>query len=195
MVDSGASMHMLSKKKGLGSGELETLRKSRNTTTAVTANGEVQASQDAQVYVHGLELFVTVQIFEHTPAVLSSGKLCEEHGYTCELASGQKPQLTMNGKRFLCKTAIVVPTVVPGLSSSSSASSASTPLPQDSTGIFPSPAIQRSVDTHAQASGNRGDPPRIKKNEKTDNNRAARSRLRVLTEWLEEFTDNLDDTA
>ena len=74
-------------KKGLSLGELEPLRKSRNPTTAVTANGEVQTSQDAQVYVHGLELFVTVHILEHTPAVLSSGKLCEEHGYTCELAS------------------------------------------------------------------------------------------------------------
>ena len=51
------------------------------------ANGEVQTNEEAQVYVHGHELFVTVQILKHTPAVLSSGKLCEEHGFTCELAS------------------------------------------------------------------------------------------------------------
>ena len=38
VVDSGASMHMLSKK-DLSSDEMDTLRRSRNTTTVVTANG------------------------------------------------------------------------------------------------------------------------------------------------------------
>ena len=37
---------------------METLRRSRNTTTAVTANGEVQSSEEAQVYVHDLDFFV-----------------------------------------------------------------------------------------------------------------------------------------
>ena len=41
-----------------------------------------------------------MQIFEDTPAVLSSGKLCEEHGFNYEWASGQKPHLTKNGKGF-----------------------------------------------------------------------------------------------
>ena len=83
VVDSGASMHMLSKK-DLSSEELETLRRSRTSTTVVTANGEVQTNEEAQVYVYDLDLFVTVQLLEDTPAVLSLGKLCEEHGYTCE---------------------------------------------------------------------------------------------------------------
>ena len=39
VVDSGASMQMLSRK-DLSSAELETLRESRNPTTAITANGE-----------------------------------------------------------------------------------------------------------------------------------------------------------
>ena len=47
-IDSGASMHMLSKKDP-GSGKLETLRRSRNTITAVTANGEVQTNEGAYV--------------------------------------------------------------------------------------------------------------------------------------------------
>ena len=55
----------------------------------VTANGEVQTSEEAQVFVHDLELFVTVQILEDTPAVLSLCKVCEEHGYTYAWASGQ----------------------------------------------------------------------------------------------------------
>ena len=57
----------------------------------VTANGEVQTNEEAQAYVHDLDLFVTVQILDDTLAVLSLGKLCEEHGYSCEWASGQNP--------------------------------------------------------------------------------------------------------
>ena len=45
-IDSGASMHMLSKK-DLGSDELDTLRRSRNPTLVVTANGEVQTNEEA----------------------------------------------------------------------------------------------------------------------------------------------------
>ena len=70
VVDSGASVHMLSKK-DLSSAELEILQKSRNPTTVITANGEVQTREEAQVYVHDRELFVTVQILDDTPAVLS----------------------------------------------------------------------------------------------------------------------------
>ena len=154
---------------------------------------EVQTSEEAQVHVHDLELFVTVQILDDTRAVLSLGKLCEEHGETSEWGSGQKPHLTKNGKRILCKTENVVPVVAPGLSSSSSASSSSTPLPQDSSSASPSPARLRSDDTHAQASGNRGAPLRIKK-QKNNNYQATRSRLRGLPEWSEEFTENLEDT-
>ena len=63
-------MHMLSKK-DLSSDEMDTLRRSRFPATVVPANGEVQTSEEAQVYVHGLDLFVTVQLLEDTPAVLS----------------------------------------------------------------------------------------------------------------------------
>ena len=55
------------------SAELETLQKSRNPTTVITASGEVQSNEEAQVYVHDLDLFVTVQILEDTLAVLSLG--------------------------------------------------------------------------------------------------------------------------
>ena len=50
VVDSGASMHMLSKK-DLNSGELETMRTSRSPTTVMSANGEVQTREEATVYV------------------------------------------------------------------------------------------------------------------------------------------------
>ena len=58
VVDSGASMHMLSKK-DLSSDEMKTLRRSRNPTTVIV-NGDVQTNDEAQVYVQGLDTFVTV---------------------------------------------------------------------------------------------------------------------------------------
>ena len=133
---------------------METLRKSRNTTTMIAANGEVQTSEEAQVYVHNLDLFATVQILDDTPAVPSFGKFCEEHGSANEWTSGQKPHLTKHGKRFLCKTENFVRVVVPGLSSSSSASSSAS-FQQDSSSTSSSPASLRSDDAHDQASGSR----------------------------------------
>ena len=135
VVDSGALMHLLSKK-DLSSDELDTLRRSRNPATVVTANGEVQANEEAQVYVHDLDLFVTVQLLEETLAVLSLGKLCEDHGYSCEWVSGQKPRLTKEEKPIICTTDNFVPLVVPGLSNSGSKSSSTSTL-QDSSSTSP----------------------------------------------------------
>ena len=98
VVDSGASMHVVSKK-DLNSAELETMRTSRNPTTVMTANGNVQTREEAAVYVKELYLFVKSMLLEETPAVLSLGKLCEDHGYSYHWTSGQKPHLTKNGKR------------------------------------------------------------------------------------------------
>ena len=80
-VDWGASVHMVSKR-DLNSAELETMRTSRSPTTVMTANDEVQTIEEATVFVKELDLFVTVMLLEETPAVLSLGKLCEDHGYT-----------------------------------------------------------------------------------------------------------------
>ena len=78
-VDSGASIFMLSRK-DLNFAKMDTVRKFWNPTTMMTANGEVQTSEEAQVYVHDLDLFATVQILDDTPAFPSFGKVCEEHG-------------------------------------------------------------------------------------------------------------------
>ena len=130
LIDSGASVHMLSKK-DLSSGELETLKKALKNKTVVTANGEVQTNEEAQVCVHDLHIFVTVQLLEDILAVLSLGKLCKEHGYTYEWPSAREPLLTENGNQTLCRTENFVPLVVPGLSSSSTTASSSTSPPQD----------------------------------------------------------------
>ena len=59
---------------------VETMRTSRSPTTVMTANGGVQTREEATVYVKQLDLIVTVMLLEETPAVLSLGKLCENHG-------------------------------------------------------------------------------------------------------------------
>ena len=96
------------------------------------ANGGVQTHEEAQVFVHDLNLFVTVQLLDETAAVLSLGKLCEDHGYCYGWVSGQKPRLTKDGKTIICKTDNFVPLVVPGLSSNPESSSSSASLSQDS---------------------------------------------------------------
>ena len=122
MVDSGASMHMISKKY-LNDAEIDTLTKSCSLTIVITANGEVQTQEEATVYVKELDIFLTMKVLENTPAVLSLGKLCDEHGYSYEWINGQKPHLIKNGIRIQCNTENFVPIVVPGLSTSSSSGS------------------------------------------------------------------------
>ena len=69
------------------------LPKSCSPTTVITANGEVQTHEEATVYVKELDIFLTVNVLEDTPAVLSLGKLCDEHGYSYEWINGQKTHL------------------------------------------------------------------------------------------------------
>ena len=121
VVDSRASMHMISRK-DLNSAELETLTTSRSPTTVRTAKGEVQTHEEATVYVKELGIFLTMKILENTPAVLSLGKLCDEHGYSYEWITGQKTHLITNGIRIPCNTENFVPIVGLGLSTSSSSS-------------------------------------------------------------------------
>ena len=82
-------MHMINKK-DLNSADLETVTTSRSPTTVITANGEVQTHKEATVFVKELDIFLTVEILEDTPAVLSLGIFCDEHGYSYEWINGQK---------------------------------------------------------------------------------------------------------
>ena len=91
-------------KKDLNSAELQTVTTSRSPTTVITANGEVQTNEEAIVYVRELDTFLTMKDLEETPAVLSLGKFCEDHGYSNVWVSGQKPRLTNEGKTITFKT-------------------------------------------------------------------------------------------
>ena len=53
VVDSGASMHIMSKK-NLSSEEIWTVKRSRNPTVVLIANGEVHIHEEGQVFVHDL---------------------------------------------------------------------------------------------------------------------------------------------
>ena len=70
-----------------------------------------------------------MDMVRETSAVLSLGKLCEDHGYAHHSTSEQKPHLIRNGKRIDCNVSNCVPFVVPGLSASSSST---TPSPTSS---------------------------------------------------------------
>ena len=96
VVDSGASMHMISKK-DLSDAEIDTLPKSCSPTIVITANGEVQTHEEAIVYVKELDIFLTVKVLDNTSAVLSLKKLCNENGYSYEWINGQKPLLIKTG--------------------------------------------------------------------------------------------------
>ena len=73
VVDSGASMHMISKK-DLSDAEMDTLTKSRIPAIVITANGEVQTHEEATVYVKELDIFLPMKVLENTPAVLIARK-------------------------------------------------------------------------------------------------------------------------
>ena len=60
---------MVDSKKDINSAELESMRMSRNPTTVMTANGEVQTGEEATENVKELDLFVTVMLLQETPAV------------------------------------------------------------------------------------------------------------------------------
>ena len=202
-VDSGASMHMMCKKE-LNSGEMDTVKRFRTPKVVLTANGEVQTHEEAQVFVHDLNLFVTVQLLDQTPAVLSLGKLCKDHGYSYEWVSGQKPQLTKDGKTIICKTDNFVPLVVPGLSTNPESSSSSASLSQYSLRkeaeratreLVPPASISSSSSVSERSdelSSRRLVPfPKIQNQNKK---RSDRDPLADLPDCLQDFTENLKET-
>ena len=81
VVDSGASMHVMSKKV-LTEDEWDTIRVSRSPTTVTTANGSIDTFEEATENVNDLEMLVTVHLFDDTPAVQALGKPCEEHCFS-----------------------------------------------------------------------------------------------------------------
>ena len=143
---------------------------------------------------------MTVRLLEDTPAVLSLGKLCEDHGYSYHWTSGQKPQLMKDGRRIKCNTANYVPIVVHGSSTGSSSSAtptSPTTLPEEAAVPTQHPASTRSEST-SSIERVRGDSSREPEenpnpNQNDDNERVRGDPLRDLPERLKDFTENLVD--
>ena len=189
--------------KDLNSAELETMRTSRSQTTVMTANDEVQTREEATVYIKQLDLFVKVMLLEETPAVLSMGKLCEDHGKTYHWISGQKPHLIRNGKRIDCNISNYVPFMVPGFSASSSSTTPSPASPSSSSkdSVFDvdryteNSATERSGSTSGEL---RGVPlhettETENRNKNGEPEEVQRDISRELPDWLQEFRENLVD--
>ena len=208
VVDSGASMHMISKK-DLSDAEMDTLTKSCSPTIVITANGEVQTHEEATVYVKELDIFLTMKVLENTPAVLSLGKLCDENGYSYEWIHGQKPHLIKNGIRIPCNTENFVPIVVPGLSSSSSGSSSTskTPSRQESHSSSSSSASSSSptvseIQIREREDGINSDISPVQVSTSVDDRSGQPDETTIergnplnseIPEWLQEFRENLVD--
>ena len=155
VVDAGAIMHTVSRQEP-NSAELETMRVSESPMMVVAGYGEVLTKEEATAYVRELDLFVTVMLIDDTPAVLSFGKHCEDHGYNYYWTSGQTPHLIKNGRKIDFNTANYVPFVVPGLSTRSSSSSSPTSLTSTSQKIVAPtehPASTRSESMSAELQG------------------------------------------
>ena len=88
-------MHMMSKSDFVVE-ERDTIWTSKDDCTMITASGSISTTQ-ASVHVRYSDMFTTVQLLEDPPAVLSLGKLCEEHAYSNE-REGPSPTSTNNGR-------------------------------------------------------------------------------------------------
>ena len=145
---------------------------------------------------------MTGMFLEETPAVLSLGKICEDHGYTYHWTTGQTSHLTKKGKRIDCNISNYVPFVVPGLSahsssptssptSSSSSSQESTSANTENRDIE-NPVSEGCIGTNGELRGN----PLQRSTEITgESEEVQRGISHELPDWLQEFRKNLVDES
>ena len=189
VVDSGASIQL--SKKDLSSDELETLRRSRTLKVVVTVSGEVQTNEEAEVYVHDLGFFVTVQLFED--ALLQSYRL-EHFAKNTDIPRCGQAVNNYNwpnkGRQFHAERTTSYFFSIPGVSASSGTASSSASPVQD---LPSSSSIAWRSDEPAPGNWREAHQTTKKQNKKKDDNRDSDERLRDLREWLKEFPDNLED--
>ena len=121
IVYSGASMHN-AEQGDLNSRYNGYFEKVQNPISDLPRPETVQINEYAQVFVHDLYLFATVQLLDETLAVLLLHVLCSKH----RVENSEIPQLTQNGKSITCIMDNSVLLVVSRLSSYSSSILSST---------------------------------------------------------------------
>ena len=134
VVDSGASMHMISNK-DLSDAEMDTLTKSCSPTIVITANGEVQTHEEATVYVKRIGY-----ILDYEKSSKTRQQYCRSESFALKtdiLMNGSMVKNHISSKTGFGYSAIRRTSflfVVLGLSSSSSGSSSTlkTPSRQES---------------------------------------------------------------
>ena len=161
-VDSGASVHMVSKR-DLNSVELETMRTSRSPTTVMSANGEVQiieeATADVEQWTYLSKLCFLKKLSQFFPwensvrimGIHTTGRAVKNH-----ISSEMTREL------IDCNISNYVPFVVPGLSASSasttpsptSSSSSSQDSVSDVNRYNENPVPERSGSTSEELRGN-----------------------------------------
>ena len=199
VVDSCASMHMISKK-DLSNVEMDILTNSCSPTMVITANGEVQTHDNG--VCQRIDIFLTMKVLENTPAVLSFEKLCDENGCSHEWINGQEPHLINDGIRTICNTENFVPIVVPGLSSSSSSSSSTsrTPSRQESHSSSSSSLTVGGIQSQERGDRIDSDTSPVQVSTSVDDRSGQPDETTIergsslnseIPEWLQEFIENL----
>ena len=86
--------------------ERKTIRTSDTARYIQTANGVILVREEANVYVEDLDLWVWAKLVVDSPAVLSLGVLCQEHGFSYVWDAGQQPKLIKGSNVIHCVTEI-----------------------------------------------------------------------------------------
>lgn len=92
IVDSGASFNLISEC-DLTQLEQDTIRSAEQFQRLITADDEIVAEQEVDVYCQDLDLTVTAYLVPNTPPLLSLGRL-NNSGWTYVARPGQTPTLT-----------------------------------------------------------------------------------------------------
>ena len=114
IVESGASLRMMSKS-DLTSEEQETVRKSKDPSVTMTANGRTHTKGEGTVFISDLDMSVQVKLLKASPAVISRGNCAKKtvtrmHGTTKSAIISHQEWEKMDGT-----TDNHVPLVVPGV--------------------------------------------------------------------------------
>ena len=88
------------------------------------------------MFVHDLDLFVTVQLLDETPAILLLHQFCSKRGYSYERKNGETLRLSQNRKTITCIMDNLTPLVVSRLSSYSSSIVSTTSRSKDQSNYF-----------------------------------------------------------
>ena len=113
IVDSGASFHLVSPN-ALSDEEKETIEDLVQPIPIETANGEVEVTQRAQIYVQDLDLTVWAFLHEDTVSVLSLGMLVDRNGFTYIWKPGKAPYLKKGKLCVHCQPHFNVPFIFSG---------------------------------------------------------------------------------